>query len=305
MHIHARSLKYFDMIRRCGSIREAARQLHVASSAVNRQLLQLEGTAGTPLFERLPAGLRLTPAGEIFARHVVTVLQDAQRMAGELDALNQLRRGTLDIISAEGLSSDFLLNVLTLMTTRYPLVRITARSADGPAQMLDAVTGGDADIAIGFAFEHPQAVRRLAGGHFRLGAVVPPQHPLAASHEVSFSTCARHPLIIANARLSIHAALKELMARHRGPLNVIAETGSIELMKGLASRGLGVAFQTRLGLEREMRERVLVHVPLRVPARMNADLGVFVRAARVLPPALDSFIGIVGEEIRRREAEER
>jgi DNA-binding transcriptional LysR family regulator len=41
MHIHARSIRYFDMIRRCGSIREAARHLHVASSAVNRQLLQL------------------------------------------------------------------------------------------------------------------------------------------------------------------------------------------------------------------------------------------------------------------------
>ena len=80
--------------------------------------------------------------------------------------------------------------------------------------------------------------------------------------------------------------------------------GSIELMKGLAARGLGIAFQTRLGLEREMRDGVLVHVPLRVPARMNAELGVFVRAARMLPPALDAFIDIVTEEIRRREAEE-
>jgi DNA-binding transcriptional LysR family regulator len=50
MHIHARSLAYFDMIRRCGSIREAARRLHLASSAVNRQLLQLEEEFGTPLF---------------------------------------------------------------------------------------------------------------------------------------------------------------------------------------------------------------------------------------------------------------
>ena len=52
MHIHSRALKYFDMIQRCGSIREAARRLHVSSSAVNRQLLQLEGEVGSPLFER-------------------------------------------------------------------------------------------------------------------------------------------------------------------------------------------------------------------------------------------------------------
>ncbi|WP_257211646.1 LysR family transcriptional regulator, partial [Sphingobium sp. IP1] len=43
---------YFDAIRRAGSIREAARRLNVASSAVNRQLLKLEAELGTPLFER-------------------------------------------------------------------------------------------------------------------------------------------------------------------------------------------------------------------------------------------------------------
>ncbi|PHP17682.1 LysR family transcriptional regulator, partial [Sphingobium sp. IP1] len=49
---HAPMVVYFDAIRRAGSIREAARRLNVASSAVNRQLLKLEAELGTPLFER-------------------------------------------------------------------------------------------------------------------------------------------------------------------------------------------------------------------------------------------------------------
>ena len=40
------------------SIREAARQLNVASSAVNRQILALEQELGTPIFERLTLQLR-------------------------------------------------------------------------------------------------------------------------------------------------------------------------------------------------------------------------------------------------------
>ncbi|WP_347614235.1 LysR family transcriptional regulator, partial [Comamonas thiooxydans] len=91
MHIHARSIRYFDMIRRCGSIREAARHLHVASSAVNRQLLQLEDEIGSPLFERLSSGLRLTAAGEVFSRHVITVLQDEHRLSTELELLRGVR----------------------------------------------------------------------------------------------------------------------------------------------------------------------------------------------------------------------
>src|SRR5690606_7329494 len=97
MHIHARSLKYFDMIRRCGSIREAARRLHVASSAVNRQLLQLEEEIGAPLFDRMSSGLRLTPAGEVFSRHVITVLQDEIRLQTELELLRGVHKGSLSI----------------------------------------------------------------------------------------------------------------------------------------------------------------------------------------------------------------
>ena len=40
LHIHAPAIHYFDMVRRCHSIREAARRLNVASSAVNRQILK-------------------------------------------------------------------------------------------------------------------------------------------------------------------------------------------------------------------------------------------------------------------------
>ena len=68
LRIHSPAIHYFDMVRRCQSIREAARRLNVASSAVNRQILKLESEIGSPLFERLPAGLRLTAAGGLQVR---------------------------------------------------------------------------------------------------------------------------------------------------------------------------------------------------------------------------------------------
>ena len=76
MRIHAPALQYFDVVRRAGSIREGARRLNVASSAVNRQILKLEDEIGAALFERLPSGLRLTLAGEVLAQHVTIVLRD-------------------------------------------------------------------------------------------------------------------------------------------------------------------------------------------------------------------------------------
>src|SRR5271163_1116718 len=111
LRIHAASLRYFDAVRRAGSIREAARRLNVASSAVNRQILKLEAELGTPLFERLPGGLKLSSAGEVLTRHVAIVLRDAERARSELDALKGIKTGRVELIAVEGLSADFLPNV--------------------------------------------------------------------------------------------------------------------------------------------------------------------------------------------------
>src|ERR1700730_12009289 len=59
-----RLLTYVDAVARYGSIRKAADALNVASSALNRQLLDLEMDLRAPLFERLPRGVRVRAAGE-------------------------------------------------------------------------------------------------------------------------------------------------------------------------------------------------------------------------------------------------
>ena len=55
----SRFAHYFIAVARCGSLRRAAEQLHISASAINRQILQAEEAFGTPLFERLPRGMRL------------------------------------------------------------------------------------------------------------------------------------------------------------------------------------------------------------------------------------------------------
>lgn len=301
MHIHSRGLKYFDMIRRCGSIREAARQLHVSSSSVNRQLLQMEAEFGSPLFERLSTGLRLTAAGEIVARHVTTVLQDAQRMGGDLDALRGIRRGSIDVMAVEALTSSFLPEVLAVMRKRYPAVQVRVRIAGSEGAAL-AVAAGDADVALCFMPHRHEALRQLALGRFALGAAVSRTHPLAGQKRASFAECARHPLILPGPEFSMHAEVKALQRAAKRPAEVVLETGSFELMKQFAVRGEGIAFVNRFGIERELAADELRHLPLK-PAVVS-NLGVYVRAGRAPPPALDAFVRISAEEVARREAAE-
>ncbi|MCC8392336.1 LysR family transcriptional regulator [Paraburkholderia sp. MMS20-SJTR3] len=302
-HIHARSLRYFDAIRRHRSIREAARQLHVASSAVNRQLLKLEAEVGTPLFERLPGGLALTAAGEAFARHVITVLQDARRFDSEMDALRGIRRGEISVVTVEGLNTSLLPDVVERMLTRYPGIRFHVHTA-GSAAIRRMILDGDADLGLAFSLPHTGDLQQLAVGRFQLGAIVAAGHPLAPEASVTFAQCARFPLLLGSARLSIGGLLEPLIRRYAKPLDTVLESDSIELMRRLAARGHGVGFQTRLGLENDFAQGALVHIPLRSPRPLVSELGVYARAGRTMTPALDAFVRLLAEAFAEREQDE-
>ena len=61
---HLTHLNYIDVVAKEGSIRKAADKLAITSTALNRRILALEEEIGSPLFERLPSGVRLNTAGE-------------------------------------------------------------------------------------------------------------------------------------------------------------------------------------------------------------------------------------------------
>ena len=83
--MHARVLRYLDEVVRCGSIRKAAEKLHVAPTAINRQILELEQNLGTPLFERIHKRLRLTPLGEMVLGHVRQTLREHQLLLSQVE----------------------------------------------------------------------------------------------------------------------------------------------------------------------------------------------------------------------------
>ena len=71
-------LRYFLEVARTGSVNQAAQRLHVAASAVSRQLGKLEDSLGVVLFERQARGMNLTEAGTRLLAHASA--HDAQAL---------------------------------------------------------------------------------------------------------------------------------------------------------------------------------------------------------------------------------
>ena len=294
--LHDHALAYFDAVRRHGSIREAARRLDIAASAINRQIMKLEVAVGTKLFDRWPDGMKLTPAGEIFARHAIAVLHEEVRALEELDALRGLRRGKISLIAAESLNAAFLPSLVETMAGKFPGIALSIRTA-GSNVIPAAVISGEADLGIAFSLAHHSDLAQLALGRFRFGAVMRADHPLARESRVSLADCARYRLVLPGNELSIHTLLERQVKRFRGRLEVVAEVGSTELIKRIVLLTGAIAFQARLGLENELRDGSLVHVPFKPEDSLMTELGVYARKDRALPVALDTFVAMLKDEI--------
>jgi DNA-binding transcriptional LysR family regulator len=292
------------MICRCGSIREAARQLHVDSSAVNRQLLNLEEGVGATLFERLPGGLRLTEAGRIFQQHVALVMRDAQRTQNELAQLLTGERGDVYIAAAESLNTGFLPPVLEKTSLEHPHLQIHA-STQGSESIVDLVTTEQVDVGVGFAVETKPDLTYVARGEFRLGAVMTASHPLAARRRLSFEECLPYGLIMPNTELATYAVLGPLIQRTQQPIRVVAHCGTLELIHQIAKRSTNIGFQTRIGLAPLCEAGQLVFVPLDEAEQAIVQLNIFVRTGRHLSAGVQTVLAMLTEQLAELLDEER
>ncbi|WP_424137915.1 LysR family transcriptional regulator [Roseomonas chloroacetimidivorans] len=299
LRIHAPGIQYFDAVRRAGSIREAARRLNIASSAVNRQVLKIEDELGAKLFERLPGGLRLTAAGEVLAQHVMTVLRDAERARSELDALHGLRTGHVELVTLEGLCHRVVPEAAASLAASRPRITLSTDIL-GSAEIPDAILSGDAHLGLAFEVRRRPGLRQLAVARLPLGAVVPPDSPLAGRASIGLGDCAGMPLILPRGNFANRDQIEALLERRSAGRRVRYEAGSVELLKQMVLRGLGIAFMTRAGLETELEAGRLVHVPLHQGrSAVLSELGLYARAETTLPAAAAAFAQHLGEIMGR------
>ena len=257
----SRAALYFDEVARRGGLRRAADVLHIAPSAVDRQIIQLEEEMGTQLFERTPTGMRMTAAGELLIDGVRRWRRDLQRIRSEIDNLVGLRRGSGVIGLVEG-ATEFIAGAVASFQQRYPAIQFRME-VFGAQGVIDQVMAGDIDVGVTFNPPNNPVIRLDRTMIYRLGLVVHPDHPLAGRKEISLAECASHPLIVPSETLSLRRVFDIAWGRHvGGPPRAVAEVSSIGLIKSLAIRGAGVGLLTAFDAISEIQAGSLIFVPL-------------------------------------------
>lgn len=294
--MHAAVLRYFVAVARAGSIRKASEELHVASSAVSRQIQKIEDELGTPLFERLPNGLRLTRAGEIALRHARDTLHQFDIMRGELGDLKGKKTGRVHVACLDSLSVQFLPERVMTFHRLHPAIDLRIRN-DNYSQIFGFVADGDVDIGITFDLARPEDIRRVAGVPMPLMAMVARSHPLAKQRSVTLQECAQFNLLLQldNEVMSSMISI-ELAALDRTGRTLVA-TNNQMMLKPLILAGVGVAFFTPMGLLNELREGSVVALPIAGSRLQELEISVMVPRNRPLTGATQAFVDFIAAEL--------
>ncbi|WP_166417488.1 LysR family transcriptional regulator [Cochlodiniinecator piscidefendens] len=115
-------LSAFEAVARTGSVSQAADELSLTQSAVSRQIQHLETQVGTPLFAREKKRLRLTPAGQDYAREVRGALTKIANATLNLRA--NPGGGTLELAILPAFGTHWLAPRLANFMTQSPGVTV-------------------------------------------------------------------------------------------------------------------------------------------------------------------------------------
>ncbi|GAA4323540.1 LysR family transcriptional regulator [Pigmentiphaga soli] len=284
-----RSFVYLDAVARAGSIRKAAEKLHVASTALNRKILEIEEEVGTPLFERLPRGVRLTSAGELLVGAIRRSMADLRSAGSQIEQLRGLVRGTVRVGCAESVAADLMPGVIARYQQTHPGVQLQLLSGV-TAQLVAALEQDDVELVMVHDPQPSETLRVLSAIPQPLCAMLRPDHPLAGRETLRLADCEAYPVALGDHSFGSRRLIDAVTAQSRIGLKVSLEASTVQTLKEFTLQTGAISFQFQIGTLREARRGELVSIPLTDRAFGHSQLVLATRAGRVLPIATMSFL---------------
>lgn len=257
---YLRTFELIEAVVRAGSIRKAAEDTNLTASALNRRIQGFEQEFGWPIFERLPRGMRLNPAGELLMQHIRMQRTDLARVQSQVADLSGERRGHVSIACSQALLPYFLPQQIAIYRAQHPGVTFSINVRDR-AQAERDLASYSSDLALVFEPVHLVEFDVLYALPQWVHAVYPTGSPLGATPTLRLRDCLDHPLVLPTATYGVRNLL-ELAATSIGrKLIPTVETDSFDLIRHYVTQENAVGFQIPIGLKPE-QDAGFSHRPL-------------------------------------------
>jgi DNA-binding transcriptional LysR family regulator len=290
-------LRYFLAVSQAGSITEASEQLHVAGSAISRQIARLEQEIGVPLFERRPRGMVLSEAGVRLAAFVRRNLVDVEQVIGEIRRLRGAHRIQIRLASSEGFAWDLLPEAIASFHRERPDVGFDLHVTSS-AEATECVRDATADLAVTFSLTPARDVRVEYSQREYVHAVVNASHPIAQQPTVSLAELLPYPLAIVDEGTTVRQLFDVCCSAEQLSFEPVFETDYSGSLYTFAKLADAVTLTGHLPVRRRLAADGLVAVPVTDRGMHRRYLQIQSMAGRTLPDTVQDFVAHLVDRVR-------
>lgn len=293
--MNLRQLECFVAVVDEGSFTRAARRVGISQPSLSQHIRELEADVSGALFDRLPRGASLTPAGRVLLPEARIAVRAVERGRQGVRSALAVELGELEIATVLSMAVGVLPRHIGVWHERHPNVSIRLHEFRHRTLLEDAVEQGVADFAIG-----PRPVRSWDGPIETIGweefvVVVASSDPLAERKRLALEELSEREWVLYHPDHGLAGIVEEICRRAGFKPRGTVRTSQAEGAVRLAAAGLGIALVPDNIVVRGIDCNVL-----RLNPRLIRDVAVYARVA--LSPTADAFVDVLRAAARRRPA---
>lgn len=295
--LELRQLRYFVEVAEREHISAAAEHLHVAQSAISRQIANLEEELGTPLFERVGRNVKLTPVGKIFLEHSLTALKAIDFATKQVEEYLDPQKGVIKVGFPTSLASYVLPTVISAFKRQYPDVAFQLRQGSYK-YLIEAVKNRELNLALlGPIPPKDELIDVRVLFSENMYALLPTSHPLAKNESINLIDLRHENFVLFPEGYVLQKVVVDA-CRSVGFLPSITSEGEdMDALKGLVAAGIGITLLPESSLY-DSTPRLTVKVPIAMPV-IRRTVGVIYPTTRDLAPSEQIFLSFVGDFFSR------
>lgn len=291
------AMRYFLTVARLGSITQAAQELHVAGSAISRQLAQIESQLGVGLFVRKGRGMQLTDAGARFALQLQSSAETLEHLIGQLGSVAEESARKVRVACTEGFAAGFVPGVIERFRRKNPQVEFQL-FVDEPDTVSRRVQRGQVDLALKYSVAPERGLRVHLSAADSLHAIVRTGHPLAAKDTVQMAEVVQYPLLLPSAGKTGRQLFDWSCVLQSLHYRLAVESSSSTAMLPLIGQE-DVMLAGRITVAHLIQSRHLVAVAFESGQMQGRHLQVLSAEKMSESPMVEAFRDVLVDQIRR------
>jgi DNA-binding transcriptional LysR family regulator len=261
MRFDLADLRLFVNVVEAGSITHGAERTHLALAAASARIRNMEAALGAPLLHRERQGITPTEAGRTLVQHARILLQQAERMHGDLGQYAEGIRGQVRLLSNTNALTEFLPEPLSAFLAAHPQVNIDLEEWLSD-EIVAAIADGTADIGIVAGTVTTAGLETLPFRTDRFVLIVAQSHSLSSVERSTFAEVLDCDFIGLDRTSALQRFLSEKAERIGRRLKLRVQLRSFDAVCRLVECNVGIGVVPATTAERQAKTMAIHRIEL-------------------------------------------